>query len=137
MGKTNHSTRGFIIAGALMLAFLALAASAYASQPNIFGGPGSAASLAPNCARKTMFLTPAGKTWQAGGKKFVFAVTTVMGTQIKCLIHRVSKAAVDPCWQQAGPVPVVRLIRKDDWTNVGKLQAWTARLAACETARNS
>ena len=142
----NTTRRGIIIVAAIMTGFLCLAASALASQTNIFGGPGTAATLAPNCARKAMFLTPAGKTWDgkgANGKKYVFAISTVLGTQIKCLIHRVDHPKLpkpDTCFAQAGPVPATAEAPADrqgyhDTQGLDALRAYVAKLAACEAAR--
>jgi len=130
-----------ILVTLVIVAALATAATALAGQSNIFGGPGTAATLAPNCARTQMFLTPAGKTWDgkgANGKKYVFAISTVLGTQIKCLIHRVVK--VDHCFAAAGPVPAVAEAPADkqgyhDTRGLIALAGWAKRLQLCEAAR--
>src|ERR1700685_1088801 len=69
--------------------------TAYATGvvPNALGGPGENAPLQKNCGRKPMYITPAGKVWQAvkgaDGKRFVFQMQNIDQAQIKCLIARV------------------------------------------------
>ena len=103
-----------VVIGALMVPAVATAAA-----PNIFGGPGTAPKLNADCSRAQMYFTPAGKTWagaQPNGKTYVFKIATVLGGQVKCLIHRVNRLeneqppsspppTEDTCWQQAGEVP--------------------------------
>jgi hypothetical protein len=123
--------------------------AAFASQPNIFGGPGTAPSLNPNCSRAQMFITPAGKTWAGkgvDGKKYVFAISTVLGGQVKCLIHRVDKLnrvkppKPDTCFAKAGPVPATNEAAADkqgyhDTQGLNALAAWAKKLQLCEAAR--
>ena len=153
----NTQRRGLIIVAAIITGFLCLAASAFASgslplvsthtepglQPMIFGGPGTQTSLAPNCARRQMWITPAGKVWSGAavdGKKYVFAISTVMGAQIKCLIHRQDTQATDTCFTQAGPVPVTAEAPADkqgyhDTQGLNALRAWAVKLSNCEANR--
>lgn len=157
MSQTTHKKRDLAIVAAVMVALLALASTAFAGslplisnhatpglQPMIFGGPGAQPSLAPNCARKQMWITPAGKVWSGAavdGKKYVFAISTVMGGQIKCLIHRVDvEQQPDTCFTQAGPVPATSEAPADkqgyhDTTGLNALRAWATKLSTCEANR--
>jgi hypothetical protein len=133
-GMTTNRAAAIAVAAAT----LGASGTALASQPNIFGGPGNQPTLAPNCA---------GKTWngsaQHTGKKYVFEVTSVMGGQIKCLIHRVMKLEQpkpDTCFAQAGPVPATAQDKGDkfgyyDTRGLNALDAWAKRLALCEAER--
>jgi hypothetical protein len=143
-GMTTNRKAALVVVAA---ATLGASGTALASQPNIFGGPGNQPTLAPNCARTQMFVTPAGKTWngsaQHTGKKYVFEITSVMGGQIKCLIHRVMKLEQpkpDTCFAQAGPVPATAQDKGDkfgyyDTRGLNALDAWAKRLALCEAGK--
>jgi hypothetical protein len=136
---------------ALVVAAMALGAGgkalASSGTPNIFGGFGSQPTLAPNCARTQMFVTPAGKTWNGEaehtGKKYVFAISTVMGGQIRCLVHRVAKLEQpkpDKCFAQAGPVPATSEAKPDkqgyvDTRGLNALDAWAKKLVLCEAGK--
>lgn len=138
-----------VIGAFTVLCALLVAATAYGAQPNIFGGPGSQTKLNPNCSRAEMFITPAGKTWSGTGhtgKKYVFAISTVMGAQIKCLIHRVDNKVgaplpkPDTCFAKVGPVPATAEDTADkrgyhDTKGLNALRAWANNLALCEAAR--
>lgn len=90
--RLNHKKRAAAIVATLALAIPAVAsATSTPSAPNSFGGPGNPPVLKASCARSVMWLTPAGATWagpQPNGKTFVFSVTNVFDTQIKCLVTR-------------------------------------------------
>jgi len=140
----NHRSNLIVASIIGVLAIILVAGVAHASQTAIFGGPGTAPQLNPNCSRATMFVTPAGKTWAgagASGKKYVFAISTVLGGQIKCLIHRVDTTVKpDTCFAQAGAVPVTSEAAADrqgyhDTRGLNALAAWAKRLQLCEAAR--
>jgi hypothetical protein len=124
---------------AALLGVLAIASTAYAATHESFalGGPGKRPKLAADCSRRAMYLTPADKTWEHGGKQFVFAGFSVYQNQIDCLIVRVNHVETaggtpppGSCW--ANPVPVVTQIHRDDWTGVDALRAYVAAVRSCE-----
>jgi hypothetical protein len=83
---------------ACVLAALCIVAAASATaasiHSNAFGRGGSTPTLASNCSRLPMYLTPAGKTWDGAtpnGKQFTSQALSVVKAQLDCSILRTNR----------------------------------------------
>lgn len=90
---------------------------------HILGDEGPQVQLDAMCHRAV--VAPPGETVEMD--------VNVLGQQVHCLIRRPDPFA--RCVRHLGPAPTVKLVRKDDWTNVDKVAAYQAAIYECSKAR--
>lgn len=106
-----------VIIGAVC-ALIGGVASAGANVSHVLGSGGKVYQFDAACHR-TSFIPP-GISVKEG--------LNVVAQQAKCLVRRPTMAA---CVRKLGPAPEVRIVAKDDWVGVDKLQAYVAAVGNC------
>lgn len=110
--------RNYIIATGVAIAMLGIAGAAGASISHVFGHGGKHYVFDAACHRVT--FVPPGISDHEG--------LNVTAQQTHCLVRRPTFAA---CVRHLGPAPTVKLVRKDDWTNVDKVAAYQQAIYNC------